>query len=88
MRWRHGQAREQTRRSVLGLPTLAPVVNNLSKPATDDWRRNAAMALLQTMLANPDIRASLWERYLVDRSEARLAVDLTDSLIRELERVP
>lgn len=53
----------------------------------EKFRRTAALELLKTMLLNPDVRGSLFERYLVDRSEARLAVEMADDLVRELERI-
>lgn len=59
----------------------------LPKPFVDDFRKTAALKLLCTMLNNPDIHKGFWDRYLVDRSECRLAVDIADDLVKELERI-
>lgn len=52
----------------------------------DDFRRKAALELLKTLLMSPENREYLWARYLESRSEARLAVEMADDLVRELER--
>lgn len=51
------------------------------------YRRDAALRLLEKLLETPENRQRLWDRYVMDRSEGKLAVDLANDLVKELGKV-
>lgn len=57
-----------------------------SKPAVDEFRRHAALEILKTLLLDDKALRVLWEAYLCDRFPTRVAVDLADDLVRELQK--
>lgn len=66
-----------------GLPVEAATL--VADTTNDEFRRHAALELFKTLLADPSHRKWLWDRYIVDRSEAKLAVEMADDLVRELQ---
>ena len=56
-------------------------------PPADSFREHAALKILCTLLLDDKAVRVLCERYLTDRRPARIAVELADELVEELERV-
>ncbi len=52
--------------------------------ANDSFRRHAALEILKTLLLDDKMVRVLAERYIVERRPTRLARELADELIEEL----
>lgn len=59
----------------------------VAPPKVDDFRRQAALKILCTLLEHPENRKYLWDQYLLNASPSKLAVELATDLCSELGKV-